>query len=173
MQDSNDGPAQRGQGSAVEKSTDGAGKGGHKAQADRSAREEENAEDWDVTAGMNPRQKKLYLLQQKAAKARKANEHAAVIEAKRVRAGPPDSNLERKKWLDKQKKEKEVWPIHPVVWCVYFVHVHKFMCITSSASVTLPDSILVDERFVSRYWSPVSSYISFIMQGSVISSLTV
>lgn len=69
-------------------------------------------EEWDVTAGMNPRQKKLYLLQRKAAKARKANEHAAVAEAKRVRAGPPDTHLERKKWLDKQRKEKEVCFCH-------------------------------------------------------------
>ena len=83
------------------------GPSGARKQGEAEA-EGEAEEEWDVTAGMNPRQKKLYLLQRKAAKARKANEHAAVAEAKRVRAGPPDSHLERKKWLDRQRKEKEV-----------------------------------------------------------------
>lgn len=91
----------------INKQTEGAsGSQGHR-KGDGGAEEDDEA-GWDVTANMNPRQKKLYLLQRKSAKARKANEHAAVAEAKRVRAGPPDTHLERKKWLDRQRKEKQV-----------------------------------------------------------------
>lgn len=104
--ESGEDPTDEDQGKEQRRNTEGAG-GSSRHRGEEGA-EVEDEEEWDVTAGMNPRQKKLYLLQRKAAKARKANEHAAVAEAKRVRAGPANTHLERKKWLDKQKKEKEV-----------------------------------------------------------------
>eukprot|EP00892_Ulva_mutabilis_P009142 jgi/Ulvmu1/65/UM001_0068.1 len=61
----------------------------------------------DELAGLPPRQRRLMELKRKGQRARKANETAAVSEAKRDRKGEPDPNLERKKWLDQQLKQKQ------------------------------------------------------------------
>lgn len=72
----------------------------------------------EALAGLNPRQRRLLELKRKGQRARKANENAAVSEAKRDRKGAPDPNLERKKWLDQQLKQKQVRPRRPVALSV-------------------------------------------------------
>jgi hypothetical protein len=66
----------------------------------------------DVLAGLSTRKRKLIELRAKSAKARKANEHATIAEFKRLKKGPTDSHMERKKWLDADKKERTVCPLH-------------------------------------------------------------
>lgn len=74
-----------------------------------------HGEQWEdeALAGLNPRQRRLLELKRKGQRARKANENAAVSEAKRDRKGPPDPNLERKKWMDQELKQKQVWSAAP------------------------------------------------------------
>jgi peptidyl-prolyl isomerase F (cyclophilin D) len=78
------------------------------AAALHSYNEEEGGEAEDTYEGMSGRQKRLLELRAKSAKARKANEHASVAEFKRLKKGPPDRHMERKKWLDTDAKERKV-----------------------------------------------------------------
>lgn len=70
--------------------------------------DEEDMPSEDAMAGLSARKRKLLELRAKSAKARKANEHATVAEFKREKKGPPNGHMERKKWLDEQKKERTV-----------------------------------------------------------------
>lgn len=65
----------------------------------------------DPTAGMNPRQRKLYELQQRMRQARKANETAVVAEKRRQQSGRgmqegTGSDGSKRKWYEEQAKQK-------------------------------------------------------------------
>ncbi|PSC68358.1 peptidyl-prolyl cis-trans isomerase CYP19-3 [Micractinium conductrix] len=86
-------------------------------QSEREGGEGDDGHLPDPTAGMNPRQKKLWELQQRMKAARKANEHAVVAEKRKQAAAkadaaagdggaPGDRQGNKRKWFEEKQKKK-------------------------------------------------------------------
>ncbi|BDA48692.1 probable peptidyl-prolyl cis-trans isomerase at N-terminal half [Coccomyxa sp. Obi] len=82
--------------------------GGAAAAQPEEDSDEDLNEGADPTAGMNPRQKKLWELQQKLRASRKANQ-AAMVAEKRRQARPEGAEAagEKRKWYEEKKARKE------------------------------------------------------------------